>query len=101
MGFSRRDSQAQRLIVHIGEHQHRAVARIDHDRRNETLFVEDGRKCAALFGFLRHQSEKPPDGERTSSMNRAWRTGLDLNSPVNWVVMVATLRLLTPLSDMH
>ncbi len=34
-------------------------------------------------------------------MKRACSTGLELNSPVNWVVMVTTLRLLMPRSDMH
>ena len=47
-------------------------------------------------GFIR-----PPEGARTSSMNRACMTGLVLNSPVNWVVMVATLRLPTPRMDMQ
>src|SRR5439155_3618670 len=98
MRLPRFQGKLQGVPVHVGEHQYDAVARIGHDRGDQALFVEEGRKDVALAA--RH-SEKPPEGERQSSMKRACITGLDLNSPVNWVVMVATLRLLTPRSDMH
>ena len=83
MRFSRFEGEPKCFAVHIGEHQYRPVARVDNYRRDQALFVEDGRKDSAFFTALGNHSEKPLEGARTSSMNRAWSTGFDLNSPVN------------------
>src|SRR5689334_15811122 len=90
------------LGIHVSEHDDRPVLGVGHDGGDQSVLVVAWREDDRLFVTLAHlQSEKPPEGERTSSMKRACSTGFDLNSPVNWVVMVATLRLLTPRSDMH
>ena len=93
--------EPQGLVIHVRKHEHGAVGGIRDDRADQAMFIESGAELASFLELRHYQSEKPPPGERTSSMNRAWSIGFDLNSPVNCVVMVATLRLLTPRSDMH
>ena len=91
----------QGFAVHVGEHEHAAIARIGDNGRDQACLIKLQVKRLRFIEGAGHQREKPPDGERTSSMKRACMAGLDLNSPVNCVVMVATLRLPMPRMDMQ
>ena len=92
----------KRFAVHVGEHEQGAVAGVGDDGRDQAMLIElQVKRLRFIEGGGCHQRENPPDGERTSSMNRACMAGLDLNSPVNCVVMVATLRLPMPRMDMQ
>ena len=93
--------RSQGFVVHVGEHQHGVVAGIRDDGPDQSVLIEP-RVKRRRFLEVRLSSEREAAGRRAHQFHEpGLQAGFDLNSPVNCVVMVATLRLLTPRIDMQ
>src|SRR3954467_9040580 len=108
-GLAGRDGLAQRLVVHVRDHQHVAGGDVGRDDGHEPGRVELGKEGETFLGFMGVSGHNALAGlsrgqrcrPRTRDRKRACSAGLSRNMPVKRLVKVEAPCLATPRTDMQ